>query len=249
MSPLLELLASAPPHTWLTGLVAVVLRLGPICLLSPILAGSRVPVTVRLALLLILCASIAPGLVLTLEGPAPDGAGWLALGLHEALIGLTLALVTSVAFWGITVGLGMVDQLWGHGLSGGDGIADGPTSELGNALAVAAFVGVGGHVALVAALGHTFAALPPGSPSELPSLSAILGWLAEIFVVAGAVALPIATALWLAQLGVAFIDRSSPALSSALASLPFRGVIATVVLLGGLHLVIDLALDGTLSSI
>lgn len=250
MGDLDALLAAASADAWWSCTVAVSLRLAPVCLLSPIFGASRIPWSVRGAALGVLTLALVPPLALSGAGPTPDtGAAWTALAMRELALGMSLTAMTAVALWGIGLGFGVIDRVWGHGLSTDDALTSGPISELGVALATATFVAAGGHVVFVGAVGHTFAAIPPSAEAALPDAWTVVGTLGELFVVAGVVALPAVAALWIAQLGEAFIERAAPAWIGALRLIPMRALLLTLVLLAGLHLVVDLALDGTVDAI
>jgi type III secretory pathway component EscT len=214
-------------------------RLLPLAWLVPWIAvrDASAPLGVATVLVLALClwptaASAAPLLPVSL---------WslLALGLREALVGLVYALALALPLRALQ---------WSGELYGRFSRVPGTETAYGSLqlwLGVAAFFAFGGHRVAIAALAEAIVRRPVGALSSLYDLSGVaLGsarLVGDAFASALLLALPVAVALGLAELGLLFSLRVAGASGIALALPPARAAlglvvvwIATLLLLGSL---------------
>jgi flagellar biosynthetic protein FliR len=202
-------------------------RFAPLAWLVPWLAvrGSPAPLGIAATLVLSLCAWPAAAQVV----PAlPLSAVSLSLlGLREALIGLVYALALA---------LPLLALQWAGRLYGCFGALEGAEHALGTLqlwLAVASFFALGGHRVAIDLLVQGVVRLPVGSPSMFQDLGAVaLGsarLLGEAFGTALLLALPVAVALGLSELGVALASRMAAVPSATLVLAPARAALGLLV--------------------
>ena len=127
-----------------------------------------------------------------------------------------------------------------------------PLGRLTALVAAALFLASGGHLLLLAVLARSFQLLPP---LEAPvvgltaPLGPLVGLVGELFVLAAALALPMAVVLALAEVTLAFLDRLAPHLSEPLRHLSLRALVGLLVALATLRLALDSAVGGTFDAI
>ena len=174
----------------------------------------RLPVLMRLFLAAVLAAVLAPGLAIKTIDPF-SVQGMLALGI-EAVWGAALALCVWLVFAAVTAAL-----VWtGHTATGGlltltaeqAAPADAAWRALAGWLAALAFLGGSGHLLVVDALRHSFAAMPlavlPGA-NDLHQLADAGSWL---FATGVQLALPLLALALLIQLAFGIVARTTPGL-------------------------------------
>jgi type III secretory pathway component EscT len=192
-------------------------RLAPLCWVAPFVALSTAPNAISVALLFVLALCLWPvAHASAVLGPVALPA-LLALCLREALLGLTYALALALPLRAIE---------WGARIAGQASTLPGAAASLGSlhALsAVAAFFVLGGQRVALAALAHELTRRPLGALATTPDLGALAlssaRLVGDAFGLAVLLALPVAAALALAELGVALALRSTPALAAAFAPL------------------------------
>jgi type III secretory pathway component EscT len=102
-----------------------------------------------------------------LAGPAPPGDGVALIAARELAIGATLGIVASLPLLAAATAGRLVD-LAGH--------ARGSYAALFSILAAAVFVGIDGHVAVIAAIGESFRAVPAIAEAQPRAREAIGGF-------------------------------------------------------------------------
>lgn len=174
----------------------------------------RLPIGMRLLVAAVLAAVLSPGLTRVAVDPMTLQ-GMLALSM-EIVRGAALALCVWLVFAAVSAAL-----VWtGHTASGGlltlteeqVASADRPWRDLAWWLAALAFLGAGGHLLVVEALRHGFAAMPvatlPAS-GDLRLLAEAAGWL---FTAGLQLALPLLALALLIQLAFGIVARTTPGL-------------------------------------
>jgi type III secretory pathway component EscT len=238
--------------------LALALALGaarsvPIVLLVPGFGGRALPLSLRVAIGLLLASFSLPhltsGAVATLLR-APSPAGWILLAAREALVGVTVGLVVSFFFRAAEAAGGLVDLLRGASfaevLAPDSGARSSPTGALYLLLATVIFLELGGIGRLAVALARSYEALPlaggVGAPAGLEShLQVVLAASAKLLESAVGLAAPAIVALLLADVALGVVGRVTPALPLYFAAMPLKGILSIGVVLLGLS-----ALDAAL---
>lgn len=98
-----------------------------------------------------LAAAFGLWAALMAEAPMPDQAAWL-VAVHELVVGATLGLIAAVPLVAANMAGRLVDV--------SAGARNGPYAPLFAVLAAAVFVGIDGHVAVIAAVVDSYGAVP-----------------------------------------------------------------------------------------
>ncbi len=230
----------------------VLLRVAPIVFIAPFLGGPRLSGVARAAVLIAVAAVVAP---VALTAPPDTLVGewpiWVGLAVKELAVGTTIAVVSSLVFWGVEMAGSVAEGLRGRPVRrvapGGRSTALG---SFGLTLVVAVYFAVGGHLAFLAALAASYAAVPlfgwpaDGAEGLLLSTSILAG---EMFVVAALLALPAFAAVWLTDLALGALQRMTPRWHATLLGMPARSLVVIVAFLFALHVMVDVAIDGSLT--
>jgi flagellar biosynthesis protein FliR len=118
-----------------------------------------------------------------------------------------------------------------------------PLGRLYGLVAMAAFLSLGGPLALVRALGDSYAAIPAGQLGiSRPTAMFAFGQAGRALELALRAAAPAAIALIMAGIALAWLSRTAPSLPFLVLALPIRVVLGTgLVLLGLAALAVTLA--------
>ena len=219
-----------------SALFLVLMRCTGLVVAGPILGHRSVPAPVKAGL----AAVLAVGLARTAEA-APGAMPVLLAAPIELAIGLALGFIVGLGFHAIELAGRLLSLQMGLSLGA---VLNPIQNETGTAFdpffsvfAGVLFLALDLHVALVAALAHSFEALPLGG-----------GWPADLFLMAPRltalvlelgtrVALPLALVLLLAELAVALVARAIPQVNVFFLGLPLKillGLVVTAFALPGL---------------
>ena len=217
-------------YTALPAFLLVLSRVAGLMLASPLFSGTMLPTPINVILALAISLSIFPlmagGLVVpvTLGSAAAGMAGELAIGL---VLGLGVTLV----FTGAQVAAQLISQQAGIAL----GEVFNPmmesssteVSQLYFLVAMAVFLAVDGHHALIRALLDSFATIPPlGFKPDASLLELVVELLTLSFIIAVRVGGPVMLALLLALLTLGFISRTMPQLNLLTFGFPLKLALA-----------------------
>jgi flagellar biosynthetic protein FliR len=204
--------------TWVLLFTFVLARVSGLVMTVPVFTGTEVPMQVRGLL------SVAMALVLTptqwgVHWPAPTGVVDFAILLAgELLIGMVLGLGIVILLSGMQVAGQVIAQMSGMALA--EVLSPGSDDQVPlfsgvlNMTALAVFVVIGGHRALIDGLLHTFVTLPVGQGGGGASMAqAALNLLGGSFFLAVRAAAPAMIALLLATLVLGLIGRTLPQLN------------------------------------
>ena len=204
-------------------------RAAVLALSVPLLAY-RLPVSVRLALAVVVAAVLFPAATASMGSVAPSAPGMLFI--REAALGLALALLAGAAVWGAEVAGRASDAARGRPAL---------TSPLGEAFGLGAVVillATGAHRVLIRATAAGYSVLPPDQPLRLgpEPLEVIVHGSGAIMAFGLAVAVPALAVSLAIRLAAAVSERAAPWLSSRMsgASAASLAVVAVSALVAGL---------------
>lgn len=238
-------------------LTSAVILLGLVCLrmapltMVPFFAG-RAPWMVRaafvVAMSLFAWAAILPGAPLTFGGSPYLG----GLALKELGVGVVMALMLSVVFWGVEMGGRTIDVLRGQGsLAGPQQLLSrgGGSGSLVTVGAIAVLVLAGGHLLALRVVLRSFVVVPVGAmPGRLVgglALPVLVETSGELFVLCVSVALPVVIAVWVVEFILAVVARSMPEVNMFFVGLPARGLAGVVALLVAFGVIVQVATERT----
>jgi flagellar biosynthetic protein FliR len=211
--------------------VLTLCRVGAMITAAPVIGAASAPMRVR-ALLAIGVSAVITVVFWSTRVPEPANLlQLLVLAAKEAAWGLALGLGVAILF----AGLHATGQLLGEmsGMQLADAIDPSFNmstplfGQLLNLTALAAFVLIGGHRQVMAALLDSFAAMPPGSALFSEGLTtALIDVTAQSFHLGVRAAAPVLTAVLLATLILGFVNRTLPQLNVMAVGFSLNGMIA-----------------------
>lgn len=159
--------------------------------------------------------------------------------ITEALIGLSLAMILKIAF--------AVTEVAGHAMSQSGGLSFAVTADpqngaqipvLGNFLSVVAillFLSIDGLGMAIHGLTQTYRDLPPGNLPSLLSITAVWQYSSTIFTTSFLIALPIVTAVTMANLAFGIMTRTAPQINILAIGLPISLSITIIMVYFGME--------------
>ncbi|MFH1436077.1 MAG: flagellar biosynthetic protein FliR [Pseudomonadota bacterium] len=244
------------PHLLVFGLAAV--RIYAILRTLPPTGGKVVPLSLRIALSIVLAIVMAPGI----EVAVMPGAGMTAfLVFKEAVAGFVIGFVASLPFHFLQQSGYLVDASRGGAMSqllspAGDDVAT-PHAGLFFFLCAAVFFGTPAGTAFWMALETTFHALPlyPAAallPAPDRMIDVVVATTAGLFLSSVMLAFPVMLLVFLVDALVGILGRFSPMTGSYFISMPLRsaaGISGAVLVLIFISPVIERMLMGAVDSI
>lgn len=194
-------------------LLLALARVAPVVLIAPAVAALPLPRVAQAALAVAVAAVVASGL----DGAVLADAGWgarvMLLG-REAMIGAVLGVVAAVPLAGAAAA-----GAWAAAATDDDG--GGTWSMFFPLAAAAVFFGVGGHLAVIAALGVSYRALPVGAAAS-GGVDVVVVAGAQMIAAGLALAAPMLVAALIAAILAGVIERAAGASSSMVPELAVR---------------------------
>ncbi|MDR1855855.1 MAG: flagellar biosynthetic protein FliR [Desulfovibrio sp.] len=196
------------------GFLLTLMRVSIVLFLLPIFSTQNVPVQVKAAISLVLTLGLWPHLSLPATAiPHPFTMGVMLLG--EAVMGLTLGLAVNVLFMGIQAGgellgfqMGFTMINFADPLTGNQ---TGATAFFLWMVSLLVFLTLDGHLYLLKGFAASFKLVPPGALFIGQAiLDQMLYITAQIFVLAVKIAAPVIVALFMVEVALALISRTSP---------------------------------------
>ncbi len=228
--------------TWIVVTLLVATRIAGATLFTPVFGPTRMPATVRVGLVLALAAFMA-ALAPPLSAPAVDSLrslpGLAVACTLELLIGSTFACGLLVAYGATQVAGRILDFQVGFGAANVyDPSTRGFSPLIGTILgmtAIAVFLALDGHHALIRALALSLQTMPPGGAFGAMPWSIALERSGVLFVMGLALAAPVMSALLLADIAIGVAARSLPQLNVFMLSLPLKVVLGVIGLAAALR--------------
>lgn len=239
----------------------VIFRIGGLMLFAPVFGSNIVPLRLRILLAFVLGAAIYPVLhgvgVVSPEGLSLNLASLAPLVAMEVLVGLIIGLIASLPLVAMQMGGLLMGQQMGLGFAtlynpamGDEGDVVG---QLFFFLALAGFLIINGHEAIVTAVLHSFGHVPLGGFVADTGLLALLsGLLLAAVEVALRVAAPVIAIIFLQSIAMGFVSRTVPQLNILSLGFPLRILVGFTVMLLGLVVINDVgmeAIDDTLEAL
>ena len=218
--------------------VLVVFRLAGMMLYAPLFGSSRIPRRIRVLLILVLAFGVTPGV--RPPQALPQTPWGLALGIGgEMAFGLAMGMVLSFVFVAVQWAGEMIGQQMGLNLSevfdpqfGSQGSIVGDMYFM---LTLVAFLGVGGHHAMLRGVRQSFDALPLLSVGvDRPVLAMVIGLLQASTTLALRLAAPMLLTMLVTDLALGLIGRTMPQFNVMQAGMSLRTVLGMVVVIAAL---------------
>lgn len=228
-------LADTQLQTWLQGALWPLVRITAVMMSAPVFGERYAPARIRLGLSLALLVVLLPVLPPRPVLPA-FGAQWWLAGIGEMVFGLAIGFSLRLVFEAmvlagelISLGMGLGFARMADPVRGTDSPVVGSFMRV---LAMLLFLALGGHLRLISALADSFTVAPVGAALLQASMFKTLALLGSVIFAGGvAIALPIAAAMLIVNLGFGVMNRSAPTLNATSVGFPIS-LFAGLVLLG-----------------
>lgn len=231
--------ALQPVH-WPTFAIASA-RVAGVMMVAPLWSLAAIPARLRGAMAVVLTITMMPTLP---HAVIPSDAPAMVVPMAtELLLGVAIALSAAVFLHGIALAAEVVALQMGLSMGQALGVmGEIGTPGIGQAkgfLAISVFASVGGHVALMAAVGRSFHAIPPGGALALMDGGrAILALGGSVFTTAVRIGAPLIVALLLTNIALAILNRAVPQLNTMMVAVPITVGIGLVALGASLPLMV-----------
>ena len=231
----------------------VCIRLSGLFVFAPIFSSQALPAKVKSVFLIVLTVVLAP-IAAALPGSHVEVGLQSILGELgvAALLGLSLALLNELAslagqLLGMQFSFSLVNLL-----DPNSEVQTPLLSQMLGLLEITVLLAAGLHRTILAALLHTFLAVPLGSGIAPRDIGLpLVGMMGGVFLAALQLAAPVISATLLVEIGIALMSRVSPQLPVLALTVPAKTVLGYVVLLGSLALwpaFFEARFEGLLSS-
>lgn len=222
----------------MANLFLISMRLAPLLVVAPILFFSRLPMTIRVLLALVLSAVLAS---------ASNVTGMPRLSLSSVLGELMLGALMAFGFHAAHAGLDMAGKLIDTqiGLNAA-GVFDPGTSNMTGLVAEVLvwtlgilFVTLNLHHDLLRVFSLLLVAVPPGSVSLMNFSGPVMGVLTQQFLLAFMIVVPVILGLWLIDTAFALLSRSMPQANVYFLSLPIKLGVGVFILILTLPIIVQ----------
>jgi flagellar biosynthesis protein FliR len=205
---------------------------------APIIGTRPVPARVRVVLAVAIAVVVTPATSSAGAWPSPwSAAGSLAVA-SEVLTGLALGLSVRIVFMALELAGSLIAHLMGLSFSAMVDPASGAEvpviGQIYTVLASLFYLALDAHLALFSLLGESFALIPAGSGGAARmEVGVLLGVLDGVFAAGLLMALPLAGALLIVNLGFGVLSRSAPQMNIFAVGLPISALFGIGLLLLG----------------
>ncbi len=209
----MDLFAFAPEAV--LSFILTLMRVSLVMFLMPVFSSERVPIMVKAAVTLVITLGVWPHL--SLPGAAmPSHPFELAiLLLGELILGLTLGMIINFLFMGIQAGGELLGFQMGFTMINfADPLTGNQTGGVAFFLwmvSILTFLSLDGHLYMLQGFALSFRLIPPGGllVSEV-LLRQVFDLSTQLFILALKIAAPVMVALFLVELTLALVNRTSP---------------------------------------
>lgn len=202
---------------WIAAFLFPLARILGLLASAPFFGNRAMPARIRLVAGLVITVALAPALPAPAQIPAGSWVGLMVLA-QQVVIGLLLGFTLRIAFAAIDLAGELIGMQMGLSFAVFyDPQYGGQTpvlAEFLGLLATLVFLAMNGHLLALQVLAESFRLLPVGmSPLGPGGIQAFLAWTATLFAAGLLLALPLITALLIANLAMGVLARVAPQLN------------------------------------
>lgn len=228
-------ISSAQLDTWLALFVFPLTRILGLLATAPVFNSVALPVRVRLIAGLAIALALAPALP---PLPAIPASSWLGLAVlgEQALIGILLGFALRITFAAVDIAGELIGLQMGLGFATlfdpGSGGQTPVISEFLGLLTALIFLSLNGHLLALSVLAESFTLLPIStSPIRATAFSSMMAWSATLFSMGILLALPVISALLIANIALGVLARIAQQLNLFAIGFPVTLALGFLVLL------------------
>jgi flagellar biosynthetic protein FliR len=244
-------ISSVQLDTWLAMFVFPLSRILGLLATAPVFSNAALPVRVRLIAGLAITLAVAPALP---SLPAIPASSWLGLVVlaEQILIGVLLGFALRITFAAVDVAGELIGLQMGLGFATFfDPSSGGQTpviAEFLGLLTALIFLGLNGHLLALSVLAESFTLLPVSTtPIRVTAFSSLLAWSTTLFSTGLLLALPLITALLIANIALGVLARIAQQLNLFAVGFPVTLALGFLVLMLTLPF-IGAAMEGIFTS-
>ncbi|KAF0204822.1 MAG: flagellar biosynthetic protein [Gallionellaceae bacterium] len=208
---------SAQLTAWIAAFIFPLARILALISSAPILGNKQIPIRIKISLAMLLTVIIAPNMTVPTDIDPASAQGLLIL-VQQILAGLVMGFAMRLIFTAVEMAGDLAGMQMGLGFASFyDPVNASYTPVIAQflgILATLAFLGMNGHLYMLAALADSFQAFPINA--ALPSAIAfrtLTEWGSTIFMHALQFSMPIIGALMITNLALGILTRSAPQLN------------------------------------
>ncbi|SRR5579875_476198 len=225
-------------EAWVAQLFWPFARIGACLMVAPAFSAIAVPVRVRIAIAGGMTLAVAP-LLPPPPGIVPFSAPGLVVTVQQIVIGAALGFALQIIFDAVAMGGQLLANSMGLSFAFNvDPMHGAETPALGQLygiLVLLTFLALNGHLRVVEVLAEGFRTLPIGTTGlGADGLWRLVGWGAQLFGGALAIALPGVTALTIVNLAFGVVSRAAPSLNLFAVGFPVSLVCGLLIVLASL---------------
>lgn len=199
----------------LLSFILTLMRVSLVMFLMPVFSSERVPVMVKAAITMVITLGVWPHLSLPGTAMPAHPFDLVLLLTGELILGLVLGMIINFLFMGIQAGGELLGFQMGFSMINfADPLTGNQTGGVAFFLwmvSILTFLSLDGHLYMLQGFALSFKLIPPGGLllSEL-LLRQVFDLSAQLFILALKIAAPVMVALFLVELTLALISRTSP---------------------------------------
>ena len=210
-------ITDAQLNAWIAAFIYPLARILGLVATAPLFNNAAIPMRIKLVLGLGIALALAPVLP-----PAPPiaPASWFGLGLllEQSLVGIALGFTMRVAFAAVD----LAGELIGLQMGLGFAVFYDPLNaaqlpiiaELAGLLALLFYLAANGHLMMLALITESFTVLPVGTSFfSVAGWETLLRWAATLFSIGVLLALPVISALLVANIALGVLTKVAPTLN------------------------------------
>lgn len=226
---------SAQLDAWLALFIYPLTRVLALLAVAPIFNSAGLSARIRLLTGLAICLALAPALP---QAQLPPPGSWqgMAVLAQQMLIGLIMGLSLRLVFTAVDIAGELIGLQMGLSFATFfDPHSSAQTSAISSFLGLLAsllFLAMNGHLLMLSVLAESFELIPVGmTPFAAGGFRALLAWSAVMFSAGLLLALPLITALLIANLSLGVLARIAPQLNIFAIGFPVTSLTGFTVLL------------------
>jgi flagellar biosynthetic protein FliR len=215
-------------------LFIVFMRISGFVFTAPVFGSRLIPVAVKVWFSVLFGLALLP--IVEIAGGLPDFAslGYFLLAAREVLLGILIGFVSTFFIYGVEFAGHVLGLQMGFSASTlFDPFSRTDVSVIGRfqgLLAVVLFLTMNGHHVLLSGFAASYAAVPPSGAGIGAGSAELIAATANIFTVAVRISIPVLSALFVVEVGLAMLAKTVPQMNIFVVGFPLKIVVGLAVL-------------------